>query len=134
MPSPVNPPDVRRSQRDATRLALVAAVLVSLLAVIAAGPAALGATLAGAAVGLGFGRSLASGLAALVEDPAGAKRARQWALLGAFIRYPLMGGALAIAVMLFELPVGWLAAGVTTWPLGLLIATARAAMANFQEA
>ena len=108
--------------------------ILALAAFLEGGAAGALAAAIGGGVGIGFGRALAAGLAAVVRDPARAGRARWITITAAFIRYPMLGAALGGAILVLDLPLLWLAAGVMAWPLALTVVALRMQHAGLEEA
>lgn len=59
-----------------------------------------------------------------------ARRARNKTLVAAFLRYPLLGGIIAFSIMNLGLPAGWLAVGLSAWPVALLAAAWQSGLAD----
>lgn len=112
--------------RTGVRCALALTAAAALIALVTGGAAESAAVIIGGGTALLGGLSMARGVAAAFGRAEDARGARNRTLASALLRYPLLAGVLALALVVLGLPAEWLAVGLTTWPVALIAATVHA--------
>lgn len=107
------------------RTARNGALLLGALASAALAPFAPGAAASvavGCAASVLGGRLMVKAMHAVLAQSPLPEVGRRRAIVGALLRYPLIGFLLYEGIHSFALPIEWLAVGVSAWPLALVAA------------
>ena len=105
---------------------LLGAIASAVLAPVA--PSAAASVALGCAVSVLGGGLLVKAMHAMIAQSPLPEVGQRRAILGALLRYPLIGILLYEGIHAFALPVEWMAAGVSAWPLALTAAALRNAL------